>query len=609
MKKFTIMLACTGMLATAIAQPEPISTDVLIVGGGTGGVSAAMAAARNGRSVIIIEETPWLGGQLTSQGVSAPDEHPWIETVATSSFAAFRRHVRDHYSLGYRLSEKGRAQENLNPGDGWVSQLCYEPIVGVKAINTLLSPAVESGLLTVYTSSKVTSATASQGDVREVLAEVTEPDTGTTRSLLIRPRYVIEATILGDFLEMAEVPYSVGLESQEQTGEEHAYPGDPDPRGVQGFTYCFAVEFRPGEDHTIEKPEMYDFYNDQKRYGIGAFPMFTATAERQWPFWTYRRLISAELFDDHRIPNDIAMINWGSNDYHEKDLIGATPKERERIHYEAKQQSLGFLYWLQTECPREDGNGKGYPEMMLRADIMGTSDGMSMDPYIRESRRIKALTTVYEHDITAKSFKGARSRIYDDSVGIGFYYAIDIHVCVGDPRPLTVKREGPVAPKPFQIPLKSLIPEVGGNVLAGGKNFGVTHVANGAYRMHPTEWNIGEAAGTLAAIALETGKTPTQIAGTTETIRMVQTRLIEQGVPVFWYNDVGPDDPAFEGTQLLALQENWIADPARLEFDPKATFNHDEHTTLTTAIDLPTTATTRADVAKYYIEHLRKSRP
>ena len=56
-----------------------MKTDILIVGGGTGGVAAALSAAARGKRVVLTEETDWVGGQLTSQGVP-PDEHPWIES-------------------------------------------------------------------------------------------------------------------------------------------------------------------------------------------------------------------------------------------------------------------------------------------------------------------------------------------------------------------------------------------------------------------------------------------------------------------------------------------------------------------------------------------------
>lgn len=591
-----LMIASIGSASASTV----LDTDVLVVGGGAGGVSAALAATRNGSSVVMLEETDWPGGQFTSQGVSCPDEHSFIETVANTSLAAFRRLVREYYSLGYRLSEKGRAMKYLNPGYGWVSPLCHEPRAGVAAIDQLLKPAVDSGKLRVFLNTSVTTVSASRGTVREVTAvRASGQDSTTSDVITIRPRYVIEATPLGDFLEMAGVPFSVGLESKAQTGEEHAYPGKPDPRGVQGLTSCFAVEFCPGENHVIPKPPLYERFLAKKRYGLGAYSFIKPTSKSPSPFWTYRRLVAAELFDDPRVQNDIAMINWASNDYHERDLIGASPAERLDILDEAKQQSLGFLYWLQTECPR-DGGGKGYPELKLRPDVMGTSDGLSMFPYIRESRRIKALTTICEGDVSATG-PLPRARIYDDSVGVGNYYLVDIHTCVGDPRSLAVPIQGTVRAKPFQIPLGALIPAVGGNVLAGQKNLGVTHVANGAYRMHPTEWSVGEAAGTLASFCLEHGATPAEVRGTRKLLRKLQVRLLNQGVPLFWYSDLKPDDPAFLGAQMLAIEGDWIADPAKLEFSGTTQLTADQREDLAARLKLQMgDGATRGDVATTY---------
>lgn len=583
-------------LATASAS-EPVAVDVLIVGGGTGGVSAAIAATRNGRSVVMLEETAWIGGQLTSQGLSCPDAHGDIETVSTSSFSAYRRLVRDYYTLGYRLSKAGREKTFFNPGDGWVSRLCHEPRAALAAINQLLKPATDAGYLRVYTNTVVTSATSTTGIVTEVTAERSSPTNPSAKEVLrFRPRYVIEATLVGDFLELAGVPFNVGLESQAQTGEPHAYPGDPDPRGVQGFTQCFAVEYRPGESHIIAKPAMYETFLKQNRYTLNGYLFFNFHPANRSPFWTYRRMISSQLFDDARLPNDVAVINWGSNDYHDRDIIGASPAERLEILDEAKQLSLGFLYWMQTECPRDEG-GKGYPELMLRPDVMGTTDGVAMAPYIRESRRIKARTTVVEQDLHNTS-PLVRARLFDDSVGIGNYYIIDLHACVGDPRPLAV-RPGNFTCKPFQIPLGAIIPATNSNVLAGQKNLGVTHVANGAYRMHPTEWNVGEAAGTLAAFCLENGVTPTEVHQRKPLIRNLQKRLLEQGVPIFWYRDLSPTAPEFVGAQMLAMEQGPI-NPRNLNFSPGAKLSPDDRKILGSfANDLPTTAT-RRDAAKKF---------
>src|SRR6476620_7886985 len=96
--------------------------ELLVVGGGMGG----LAAARAGRSVLLTEETDWLGGQMTAQGVSALDEHRFIETFGGSaSYMALRRAIREIYRADYHLT--ALAGPALNPGNGWVSRLCFEP--------------------------------------------------------------------------------------------------------------------------------------------------------------------------------------------------------------------------------------------------------------------------------------------------------------------------------------------------------------------------------------------------------------------------------------------------------------------------------------------------
>src|SRR5688500_17074831 len=95
--------------------------DVLIVGGGLGGCAAGLAALTLGRSVLMTEETDWVGGQLTAQAVP-PDEHPWIEERGcTGSYRRLRAGIRDYYRANYPLLPDARADPHLNPGQGWVS--------------------------------------------------------------------------------------------------------------------------------------------------------------------------------------------------------------------------------------------------------------------------------------------------------------------------------------------------------------------------------------------------------------------------------------------------------------------------------------------------------
>ena len=153
------------------------------------------------------------------------------------------------------------------------------------------------------------------------------------------------------------------------------------------------------------------------------------------------------------------------------------------------------MYWLQTEAPRPDG-GTGWPGLRLRADVVGTEDGLAKYPYIRESRRILAEFTVLEEHcgrenralVTGGERATVRAAQFDDSVGIGSYH-IDLHPSTGGDNYIDF------ASLPFQIPLGALLPRRMKNLLPAAKNIGTTHITNGCYRLHPVEWNIGEAAG------------------------------------------------------------------------------------------------------------------
>lgn len=120
--------------------------------------------------------------------------------------------------------------------------------------------------------------------------------------------------------------------------------------------------------------------------------------------------------------------------------------------------------------------------------------------------------------------------------------------------------------KPFQIPLGCLIAPGVGNFAPACKNIGVTHVANGAYRVHPTEWAAGEAAGALAAAALEEGRSTDTIHEDERLRRRLQRRLAEGGVPLVWYADLATSDAAFPAVQYLSVAGVIEPPPDRLTF-------------------------------------------
>lgn len=512
-------------------------TDILIVGGGTGAVAAALAALRLGKSVIMSEETDWIGGQLTAQAVP-PDEHPWIDqTGATASYMRWADGVRDYYRRNYPLRPTARHTMNFNPGQGNVSRLCHEPRIGLAVIEEMLARYRSSLQLDILLN-HIPVAAETEGD--RVIA-VTVQDTRSGDETVISAPYILDATELGDLLELANVEFVIGAESQEQTGELHALAGEPQPLDQQAISWCFAIDHLEGEDHRIEKPEDYEFWKayqadfwpgkqlawqdvspitlETRNRGIFHTDFHHKRTGEPGDFWHFRRILYQGHYPEGTFHSDITLVNWPQIDYWLKPLLGVSETEKQMALRGSRQLSYSLLYWMQTEAPRHDGKGYGYPGLRLRPDIVGTSDGLAKYVYIREARRILAEFTVLEQHVGVEqrgALVGAES--FDDSIGVGSY-RIDLHPSTG------LRTYIDISSYPFQIPLGSLIPQRVENLLPACKNLGVTHITNGCYRLHPVEWNIGEAAGALAAYCLDKGLSPRQVRNTEAHLRDFQTMI------------------------------------------------------------------------------------
>jgi hypothetical protein len=165
---------------------------------------------------------------------------------------------------------------------------------------------------------------------------------------------------------------------------------------------------------------------------------------------------------------------------------------------------------------------------------MGTEDGLAKYPYIRESRRIKALFTIKEEHVgqvqssnnSAPKCNGG-AVAFHDSVGIG-YYPIDLHPTCNGYNYIDFPSV------PFQIPLGALIPIETINLLPANKNIGTTHITNGCYRLHPVEWSIGEAVGCLVAYAKKIHKTPKEIRTNEVDLKAFQDFIQAQGIEIDW---------------------------------------------------------------------------
>lgn len=530
---------------------EARRADVVIIGGGVGGCAAALAAAGAGYKVIMTEEMAWIGGQFTSQAVP-PDEHGWIESFGcTATYRKFREQVRQYYRDHYPLRAEYRADPKLNPGNGWVSPICHEPKVALAVLEAMLAPLISAGRLMILREVRpVAVELAGATVVKSVVVK------GGSGELKLEGRFFLDATENGDLLPLAGVEHVTGSESRAQTNEPSA-PEKARPDNVQAFSVCFVLDEAETEAEKPIQPANYERWRDYvprleppwpgqllSWNGLNPRTMermkYNFDPHREKPalfsgLWAFRRIIDRALFEPGFYPSDLCLVNWPMIDYMEGDILTCT--EEEKIHRlaEARELSRAMVYWLQTEAPRPSG-GQGWPKLRLRGDITGSSDGLAMAPYIREARRIQARTTIREQDVSAKFRPGERlAERYSDSIGIG-YYRIDLHPSSGGDNYIDVPS------LPFRIPLGALVPVRMENLLPAAKNIGTTHITNGCYRLHPVEWNIGEAAGYLAAHCLGQSQAPQEVHESEKEIRKFQELVQSKGIETEWPEDLDLDE-------------------------------------------------------------------
>jgi hypothetical protein len=542
------LVFCSNRARAKVARER--RADVVIIGGGCGGCAAALAVARAGYRVLLTEETDWLGGQLTAQAVP-PDEHPWIESFgATRLYRTFRQRVRAYYRRNYPLTTEARSAAHFNPGNGNVSRLCHEPRVALAVLRDLLAPYVSGGKVIILREHQAVAADVAGDRVRAV----TVRNLRGGREAILKAPYFLDATELGDLLPLTRTEYVTGFESHKETGEPHA-PAKAQPGNQQAFTFCFAIDYLPGQDHTIDKPRDYDFWRKYvpklKPAWPGALLSWSMSdpirlKERKVSFdprgpgkgglnlWLYRRIADRRNFRPGTYDSDICLVNWPQNDYWLGNLCGVSAEEAAKHLARAKQLSLSLLSWMQTEAPGPDGK-PGWKGLRLRDDVVGTQDGLAKYPYIREARRIKAEFTVLEQHVgtdarmklTGKKRAEITAAPFADTVGVGSY-RIDLHPSTGGDNYIDISS------LPFQIPLGALLPRRVENLLPACKNLGVTHITNGCYRLHPVEWNIGEAAGALAAFCLKRKEPPRQVRKNKKVLQDFQRMLQADGVELHW---------------------------------------------------------------------------
>ena len=308
--------------------------DVVIVGGGAGGTAAAIEAARDGASTLVLEETPWLGGMLTSAGVSAIDGN---YRLRGGIFGEFCDSLAARYG-GYEALKSG-----------WVSNILFNPAVGAEVFRNITDQA---GVEVRYGA---------------VFQEARKTRTGWSVRTRDGRRY--RCRVLVDGTELGDVARAVGAEALQ------------DGVSVQDMTYVAIVK-EYDHDVCIPEPEGYDI--DLYRSCCD-----NPLADNQGGFNPLgQQLWSPEMMLSYgRLPDGHIMLNWpvcANDSYFE--YLDYTQEERAEMFRKAKNRTLGYIYFLQHEL--------GYTHLSIADEVFPTEDGLPFFPYYREARRIAGKDTM-----------------------------------------------------------------------------------------------------------------------------------------------------------------------------------------------------------------------
>lgn len=487
-------------MALAIAVLTSCKTeeyDIVIVGGGASGCTAGIQAASMGCRTLIVEELPWLGGMLTSAGVSATDG---CYNLPSGLWGEFQGRLAAHYGSMDALRT------------GWVSNIQFEPSVGNEIFGAMCSG---QELLTVRKECKLR-------NIRHLKDGSWRLSCRTSgKSCRVNAKVLIDATELGDVAARCGVPYDIGMESRELTGERIA---PEESNGIiQDLTYV-AVLKDYGHDVSIERPMDYD----STLYACCcANPLCVNPKEpdRIWP--------ADMMLSYGRLPGGKYMINWPieGNDFY-INVIEMSPEEREEALKKAKDFTMGFIYFIQHEL--------GYNTLGLADDEFPTADRLPFIPYYRESRRIHGKVRFTLNHIE----KPYNYTLYRTGIAVGDYPVDHHHKRYSGEEELPDLHFFPIPS--FTVPLGVMIPENVEGLIVTEKSISVSNIANGTTRLQPVVMQLGQAAGALAALAISRGTKISDVP-----VRRLQKELLQSGCYLQPFIDAKPDSPLFPAIQRI----------------------------------------------------------
>ena len=472
--------------------------DVIVIGGGAGGTSAAIQSARNGAKTLLIEETDWLGGMLTSAGVSAVDGN---YKLPSGFWGEFKDSLVSHYGNLEALKT------------GWVSNTLFEPRVGNQILKSI---AKNENNLKILFSTEVNSVTKLDFHKTAHYNFNVKSSKGNFSS-----KVLIDATELGDVLPMIDEDYDLGMDSREMYGEDIAPEKNNDI--IQDLTFVMILK-NYNKSVKIDKPKNYD-----------PSEFYCSTASINCPesdkaLWTPKQMMNYG-----ELPNGKIMINWPiyGNDYY-SNLIEMNYDERNEVFKNAKEKSLRYLYYIQDEL--------GYDNYSLSDEEFDTDDNFPPIPYYREARRIKGKVT-FSLDYIKKPFDQIHP-LYRTGILVGDYPVDHHHDAHPDRYNLPQLAFYPIPS--YSLPIGSIISKKNPNFLVAEKSISVSNLVNGTTRLQPVVLQIGQIAGLIASESVKNNINTHQI-----DVRNIQKKFLDKGGYIQPYLDVEKNHPFFKAYQRI----------------------------------------------------------
>lgn len=565
------------------------STDLLIIGGTESGCAAAVQAARMGvKSITIVNDIDWLGGQFSAEALAAIDENRppngyghGVPFPRSGLFAEVMTIIEEQNRAKYG---------HPRPGNTRVITTA-RPVEAEAAFRKLLKPYVDQGIINIISNVRIDKIKMSISGNRIEKVEFYGIDTGVnpkTRRLRlffrIFPKVVIDASDWGDVIRRSPAGYEFGPDLKSAYNEPLAPTSRDDYplTDMNPITYCMIIE--ETDDYTpIPKPKNYD----PRNYRNHNYP--------KDPAWLYptRRIVDHYGFVDIKHP-DLLLLCFPAFDYpldvlparvsnaldktdssqvSTRNIVQMTHEQRQIIFEDAKQYSLGFLYYLQTEVHEQMKDKTHSFRRFKLSEEFGTPDNLPPKPYVRESLRLKAMYMVKQQDTTGHggdSLNYASSMFHDGIASWQFEYDFHptkrIFLDNGDkngPWKNGFRKNrtwGPPYSGLSLFPMRSLIPDEFDGLLAAQKNLGYTSIVSSALRLHDQSMAVGQGCGATAAAAIFFGCQPREIPFDARKLAHVWDGLCstEDGaIPqILWpFRDLAPEHPAFVAANQLGIRK------------------------------------------------------